>query len=516
MPTPERQVMEQMFWIADKEGRDVPVQLNAAQEKVDNQLTGRDIIPKARQEGVSTYFLMRYLVKCLSQRNTRAVIISHSAEATQRLLSRVHYILEHMEPKAVTGRASANEITFPKTDSMFYIGTAGSAKFGRGDTITHLHCSEVAYWPNPEELTTGLFQSVPRTGEIAMESTGNGMNFFYRRCMRAANNESRYRLHFLNWQDFPEYRVPLTEDKAKDVMENLITDDGWEEHKLVEQFGLDAEQIMFRREKLEDMDYDFVKFKQEYPMTLDECFQSTGHSIFQVVNYEYTDEWEQVTPELSVLRGHPKKGGLYVAGADVGGGVGKDNSVIEIFDIQRMEQVAEWASNRFSPDTFAQKIDAICRQFNNAYVGVESNNHGILTASELAKVYPNWLIYMEDSSKVTGYGLRTTTRTKPMMIGIFRKQLATQLVIHSEKLNIELSTFIEHDNGKLEAANEEDKDDRVIAGAIGMTVLNEAAMLLTPEKQLPPNQEYKDPFTLDAIQEELRGRHKRAMFGPQV
>jgi hypothetical protein len=39
---------------------------------------------------------------------------------------------------------------------MFYIGTAGARKFGRGDTITDLHCSEVAFWENAKELTAGL------------------------------------------------------------------------------------------------------------------------------------------------------------------------------------------------------------------------------------------------------------------------------------------------------------------------------------------------------------------------
>jgi hypothetical protein len=81
------------------------------------------------------------------------------------MLARVHYYLENLRgPKAVIKNSSKNELTFPKTNSMFYIGTAGSRKFGRGDMITDLHCSEVAYWEDPKSLITGLFQAVPRNG----------------------------------------------------------------------------------------------------------------------------------------------------------------------------------------------------------------------------------------------------------------------------------------------------------------------------------------------------------------
>jgi hypothetical protein len=57
--------------------------------------------------------------------------------------------------------ASKREFTFPKTNSMFYIGTAGARKFGRGDTITDLHCSEYAFWENPVDLFSGLTDAVP-------------------------------------------------------------------------------------------------------------------------------------------------------------------------------------------------------------------------------------------------------------------------------------------------------------------------------------------------------------------
>jgi len=57
MATKERFIIESMFMIADKDGNDVPFLLNPAQAALDDTLSGRDIIPKARQEGISSYYI---------------------------------------------------------------------------------------------------------------------------------------------------------------------------------------------------------------------------------------------------------------------------------------------------------------------------------------------------------------------------------------------------------------------------------------------------------------------------
>ena len=81
------------------------------------------------------------------------------------MLGKVHYMLDNIKgPAPTTKLANRNELSFPKTNSYFYIGTAGARKFGRGDTITHLHCSEIAFWQDPKSLVSGLYQAVPRTG----------------------------------------------------------------------------------------------------------------------------------------------------------------------------------------------------------------------------------------------------------------------------------------------------------------------------------------------------------------
>lgn len=516
MATKERIAMENLLMIADKEGNDVNFILNNQQARIDAALTGRDIIPKARQMGISSYFLARYFIKCLGQRNTRAVIISHDKESTQRMLNKVHYFKDNIRgPKAIVKNASKNELTFSKTNSMFYIGTAGARKFGRGDTITNLHCSEVAFWPDPKMLVTGLFQAVPRSGEIAMESTGNGVgNYYHKACVKAEEGKGRWRLHFLNWLTFKEYDLILSEQETFDIMSDLNEELG--EIKLVRDHKLTAGQIMFRREKLEELDYDIGQFEQEYPITLDECFQSTGHSLFTKVNYKPSNQWIRLDQYQHVmLEEYKHRRSKYALGVDVGGGVRKDRSVIEIIDLIKWEQVGEWVGDNIPPDVLALKIKEIAEYWRDAYVTVESNNYGSTTILALKQIYPMSLIFRskQDSDNIVHYGYRTSTKTKPIMIGNLRHELANEFIIRSPLLKSELSTFAEQDNGKMEA-EKGCFDDRVMGLAVGLMGAKRAGYLIQHESYKAAASTIIDPFSLEGIIAGLRNRNPSGMDFP--
>ncbi len=502
MATKERHIIEQMFMIPNKAGEDVPFILNTAQAQVDQALSGRDIIPKARQEGVSSYFLARFTARCLYMRNRRCVVISHEEKATERMLLRVQYFLENLRgPKPVIKNMSRNEITFPKTGSMFYIGTAGAKKFGRGDTITELHGSEVAFWPDPKSLLAGLFQAVPDTGQVALESTGNGVgNYYHRACTRALEGKGRYRLHFLPWHTFPEYTRRLTSEQEAEIWDNLDPD--IEEPELIEQYPeLTAGQLAFRREKLEELEYDLQLFKQEYPMTLDECFQATGHSIFHKVPFIQVPQWERVTPNFWKMSDHPRKGLVYAMGADPAGGVGRDHSALEVVDVFNAEQVAEYKSNRIDPVDFADKCADIGRMFGKPEIAVEQNNHGLTTISRLIQIYPTHLIYKDRRNTTQGlnaYGIKTTMLTKPLMVGLLQELFKGGFIIHSTLLQMQLNTFVEKENEKMEA-EEGEEDDLVMAmcmvAKIFQRVLREHAWQINP----PKPKEEPHPLSMEGI-----------------
>lgn len=536
MGTPERAVIETLFKVVDKEGNDVDFKLNTAQARIDDYWSQRMIIPKARQEGVSTYFLARATVRCLGKPNTRAVVISHDSESTERMLLKVKYILEHIRgPKAVIKNNNKNEITFPKTNSMFYIGTAGSRAFGRGDTISDLHCSELAYWPNPKALLSGLLAAVPkRTGCVSIESTGNGAgDLYHQRCMRAYKGQSTYQCLFLPWWDFPEYELHLTPDEATMIMASLREDIGevWEDKvtgkrmTLMDQYpAITPGKIAWRRMIIEDeSDGDLYLWNKDYPSCIDDCFQVAGNGVFQRVNYVETADWikHEEDSRLHFLKGHPYKSLHYFIGADVAAGVRKDSSVAEIFCLETEEQVGEWVSNTIEPDVFAHKLAMLGHLFNEAYIAVESNNHGILTLKELTTHdhargrvrYPMHKVYRtpgkkrnttgDDVQRIATLGIKTTAASKPYIVGVLRKKLSTTAIIHSVLLKNECSTFIEHENGEMGAA-ENCHDDTVMAAAMAFFAQSKAGLALLEhpitDDELPKK---PDPFSLDAIIDEM-------------
>lgn len=508
----EAYLAELMLRIADKEGVDRDFKLNPHQRMLDLNLTGRDLVPKARQLGVSSFAHAKQFIRCLKERNTRAVVISHDEESTRRHLIRVQYFINTIRgPKPIVKNMSANEITFPKTNSMFYIGTAGSRKFGRGDTITDLHCSEYAFWPNPAELMTGLLQAVPLSGRIIIESTGNGLNDYYHRCMRAEKGGSRWKCHFLPWHREPEYQIPGTPEEDALFMEELSEE--FEEFQALA-FGLTIPQIRWRRYKLEELDFDLKKFKQEYPISLDECFQVSGNSIFHRINYTQTERWKKYDSHSRILDGHPNPHYSYVLGGDPAGGVGKDFSCIQILCCETGEQVFEYTNNKIDPEAFGERIEEVGKMFFYPYAVVENNNHGILTLSVLSKIYPVGMLYHDGppsghQEAALKYGKQTNRRTRPLFLNTLRSDMAQgEITVHSPVCYEELTTFVEHDDGKL-SAQDGCHDDTVIALALANYKRNKAQVISeNKRKGSVKKREKNDPFLFDNILNAMR-KHGR-------
>lgn len=535
MSTPERFVIESLFKVVDNRTQsESDFKLNHAQSVIDDNYSNRMILPKARREGVSTYFLARSAVRCLGVKNTKAVVISHDAESTERMLGTVKFFLDTMKgPKPLIKNSSKNEITFPKTNSMFYIGTAGGRSFGRGDTITDLHCSEVAYWPNAKKTMKGLLQAVPKaTGRISIESTGAGAgDWYHAQCMRAAKGQSSFKLMFLSWQDFPDYRVPMSREEAEEFMKHLRED--IDEPRMALMYGLTAEQLCWRRLVLEDeLDGDVFDWNSEYPSCLSDCFQSADGGIFRNVVYIETPEWKQVDGSFWKLDGHPMVNKHYIIGADVGAGIGKDNSVAEIFCLETFEQVGEFISNKVEPDTFGVKLSTLGNMFNEAYIGCESNNHGILTLQTLKSLdehnqprYPSSKIYRTPSNKrktardavqsLQNMGVRTTAKSKPYIIGTLRSKLASGAIIHSQILKSELSTFVEHEDGTM-SASEGCNDDTVMAAAMATFVETKGAMTLLDAPLTAEEDKRALDFSFESIVKEMTVGRSYSVFSSNL
>ena len=268
--------------LTKKGGKTVPLKLNRIQLEVERRLDDqlervgfvRALILKGRQVGVSTYVGARYYHAATHERGCHVFILTHEQEATDTLFGMVERFHEHVPAmmRPSTSNESAKELYFDKLDSGYRVGTAGAKAKGRGKMIRKLHGSEVAFWPNAATHFAGVVQAVPLEPgtEVILESTANGVgDEFHQRWQQAEAGIGDYIAIFVPWFWHEEYRRP--------VPFGFELDD--EEREYRDAHGLDLEQMVWRRAKIAELK-DPLLFKQEYPATAAEAFQTTGHDSY--------------------------------------------------------------------------------------------------------------------------------------------------------------------------------------------------------------------------------------------
>lgn len=463
----EALAIQSLFYLQSKAGKKVRFIFNTAQQMLDSvdNPSGRTrvIIAKARQKGFSTGVLAKFAIRCLGVEGTHAVVISHETNATQRLLDRVDYFLKYITgPKPTFGFNSRKEMSFPVRDATYFIGTAGSRTFGRGDWVTDLHCSEFAWWESSVDHLGGLFQAVPYEGRIYIESTGNGRNNDFYYVWENAESMGYTRL-FFPWHADDEYILPVSSWKPDFPLYNDLLLDTQRKHSLSDQA------MAWYEMKLKELRGNLRMMQQEYPTTPEECFQATGGTIFEYVKLQPNPLWKSSYHNgyyLYKLEDHPKSTLHYVLGADPSGGTGHDNAGLVIFCIETGEQVLEFSNNTANPIQFGNLIGTLGKQYNSAFVVCESNNHGAAVIPFIKENYPRDRIYKRKfATKLTPaiYGWHNNETNKHALIGVMQESL-DQLVLYGSQTVKELKSYEENAEGKMMAPN----DDLVIATGLAM------------------------------------------------
>lgn len=212
-----KELIEKYFEIVDKKQQVVPFLLNKAQEDFLGKMSEKNVILKSRQLGFSSLLLAVLTLRFLFKQNQRCVVVSHETSATQFLLDRVKFYVASLEKKHNTKVPlkynSRSEMVNEAMNSTFYVGTAGSRSFGRGDTLTALLLSEFAFYDNPESLLTGALQAVVPDGLVFIETTANGFNFF--KTFWDGAQERGFKKHFYapTW----EYDDAFLQQKKKEL-----------------------------------------------------------------------------------------------------------------------------------------------------------------------------------------------------------------------------------------------------------------------------------------------------------
>jgi hypothetical protein len=448
--------------IRNRNGEHVALVPNRAQLEFEKNRGQKTIVLKARQMGISTWVSARFFLKTITRKGTLTVQVAHTREAAESLFRMVHRFLEQMpeeyQDALRTSKSSARQIIFPELDSEYRVVSAGNLGAGRGLTINNLHCSEVARWPgDAAETLQGLRAAMPPTGELVLESTPMGAGgCFWREWQEA--RETGMAQHFFPWW-YEDTYVGLAVD------EDTLTED---ESRLMRAHGLTHAQIGYRRQI-------FANFrglaKQEYAEDPTECFLASGECAFErdVIARRLTELdgpiEERLGGQLQIWL-PPQAGRKYLVAVDpAGGGSEGDYSVAQVIDLESAIQCAE-LQRKADPRELAQEATKLAKEYNNALVVVERNNHGTTVLAFLAESckYPH--VYEQGGQG----GWLTSTLTRPKMIGDMTAALSeSPEKFRSERLLRECRTFVRQRNGKM-AAQSGEHDDCVMAMAIALQV----------------------------------------------
>jgi len=237
----------------------------------------RVIVVKARQQGCSTYTAGRFYWITTKTSNIKTFVFSHAQFTTDELFSITHRYHTNADPmfKPSTSAMSKSSITFSALGSDYSVGTAGAVEVGRGITIQNFHGSEVGFWANPDMHFAGVMQAIPsgdlaQGTEVILESTANGKSGkFYDIVQDALRGDSEYIVVFTPWFWQSEYS-----DSSPVEWEVPISEKDYQE-----EYQLSDEQMWWRHNKIRQLGSEW-KFKQEYPCSIDEAFQTSDEGSY--------------------------------------------------------------------------------------------------------------------------------------------------------------------------------------------------------------------------------------------
>lgn len=451
--------LRNLYHIKNKQGKGVLLRANAVQQVINKSKSKRKRILKARQQGVSTNGIIEQFDSVIHKRNFTACVLAHERDGLEKLFRIVRFAYNKLpdwyRPVLDKGGGSKYELYFPEINSRIYADLSV-----RGDTINHLHISEVAFIKDTDRIGATK-EAVPIDGIIVEESTPNGLNHFYDSWH---DPDSLYENLFFPWYFLPEYTLPVT-SKLKITNEESVFI-----KKAKERYGVDITpgQIFFRRMKQSDLKY---LFPQEYPEDPEGCFLSSGNAVMNLKNIS---DLIQASPDpirddgsVKVYREY-QKDHKYVFGVDTAEGVDGDYCVAQLFDATKREQVAI-LRGKWKPSLFAHHINELAKQYVMGgrvmpLVAVERNNHGHAVILELDEhlQYPN--LFRAPDEKL---GWLTNNATRPILVNSWIDAVDDNIYKIYDKTTLQECMTLQNIDGKIEGAKGK-HDDCIMAGAIAI------------------------------------------------
>lgn len=275
--------LNNLYWIEDKKGNVVKFTLNAAQEKLLDNLHYLNIILKARQLGFSTFILILALDCCLFNDHFSAGLVADTIDNAKALLKRIKFAYERIpeQIRSVVALKSDNatEMEF-SNGSNIAVGVSL-----RSGTYNLVHISEYGkicakYPDKAKEIKAGALNTIAPGQLVFIESTAEGRGGdFYEKTEQARRVQDggrvpgslEYAFHFFPWFMDPTYQSEETTVFTAD--DEAYFKELKEEHGI----NLTGPQCNWYAAKAREQGEDMWK---EFPSTPDEAFKAAKEGAY--------------------------------------------------------------------------------------------------------------------------------------------------------------------------------------------------------------------------------------------
>ena len=517
------------------------------------------VFRKCRQSGMSTLTGIYALWVAMFFSHKKILIVSkRDDDAKEFLKNNVKLVYDHLPQwmrdiwktdQSAGGTYNEHEIGFSNGSTIKSLTSSQDTLRSNSSFLNII--DEAAFIPEMEIMWSGGWATMQHGGNAIVISTPNGQGNWYWDKWTDAEEGGLFHPILINWWDMDwvieaydpisnrQIRIAPTDGIRKCETKEEIDKWGpyyspWLEEQLIA-LRARGEGHLFRQEVLAEFIggggtilsssalYNVDRTVKNAPeiMTIAEPVnwvnQATSES--EMLDFTGAEPQEGLWVWAEPIKGKPptyKDGKIidqgipphsYVIGVDTATGENNDYSAIEAFDMNTMEQVAEYMGH-VQVSTFAKMVDWVGRWYNNALINPERSGIGSPIVQDLRNmIYPNiWRQKKintprpgsaQTSARLTLglYGFSTTPQSKPTL----NKALITYIgedeeegyKIYSTRLHKQLQIYIRHksrqgmETKKTGAqTGRGNHDDLVIAAALAFHALPDAVGI-DPEGLLP-------------------------------
>ncbi len=430
-----------------------------------------NIILKARQLGISEITASYAAWLMLFHRNKNILVMATKADTAKNIIKKVRVAL-HRIPDwlRIADVVGDNKLSVELSNGSQCKAISSSDDAGRSEALSLLIIDEAAHVPNLEDLWVGLLPTVSTGGNIIVLSTPNGVgNKFHSLWTESEKGENEFHRNKLMWWVHPERVVDLHDDPERPSPHEGIPffkTSTWYKAEL-------KKTNMSPREVAQELECNFNASGETYLSAeqIDELEKSSlpPRQLWHVDRQLFV-WWE------------PQKGRRYFITADVARGDGRDNSTFVVWDVQTMDQCAEYCG-KLPVEDFAKLLVDTGHKYNTALIAVENTSVGwsCLEHIRLA-AYENMYYSQKGGDEAEAVhaawgpskanmvaGFTMSMKTRPLVFSKWEEFIRNRAVrFHSKRLAAETRTFV-WENGKPQAMKNYN-DDLIVAAALGCWV----------------------------------------------